>query len=83
MYSKPSIFKFDQTLQYMFVFKFQVRHAILDYREIASSNTSRAHADFFRLFMKGIFGPYVLWPLKKKLIFWIVTCVSARDYTVF
>ena len=32
--------------------------------------------------MKGIFGPYVLWPLDKKLIFWIVTRVSARDYTV-
>ena len=32
--------------------------------------------------MKGIFGPYVLWPLNKKLIFWIVTRVSARDYTV-
>ena len=32
--------------------------------------------------MKGIFGPYVLWPLDQKLIFWIVTRVSARDYTV-
>ena len=32
--------------------------------------------------MKGIFGPYVLWPLDKKLFFWIVTRVSARDYTV-
>ena len=32
--------------------------------------------------MKGIFGPYVLWPLDKKVIFWIVTRVSARDYTV-
>ena len=33
-----------------------------DYREIASSNTSRleAHVDFFRLFMTGIFGPYSL-----------------------
>ena len=30
--------------------------------------------------MKGIFGPYVLWPLDKKFIFWIVTRVSARDY---
>ena len=33
--------------------------------------------------MKGIFGPYVLWPLDKKLIFWIVTRASARDYTVY
>ena len=32
--------------------------------------------------MKGIFSPYVLWPLDKKLIFWIITRVSARDYTV-
>ena len=32
------------------------------YRKVASSNTSRleAHIGFFRLLMKGIFGPYVL-----------------------
>ena len=31
------------------------------YRKVASSNTPHleAHADFFRLFMKGIFDPYV------------------------
>ena len=53
------------------------------YRKIASSNTSRleAHVGFFRLLIKGIFGPNVLWPLDKKLIFWIVT--RARDYTVY
>ena len=28
----------------------------------------KAHAGFFRLFMKGIFDPYVLWPFDKKLI---------------
>ena len=41
------------------------------YHKVASSNTSRleAHSGFFRLIMKGIFGPYVLWPLDKKLIF--------------
>ena len=35
---------------------------IFVYRKIASSNISRleAHADFFRLLMKGIFDPYVL-----------------------
>ena len=35
------------------------------------NNTSRleAHAGFFRLLMKGIFDPYVLWPFDKKLIF--------------
>jgi hypothetical protein len=32
------------------------------YRKIASSNMSslEAHIGFFRLLMKGIFGPYVL-----------------------
>ena len=42
-----------------------------DYRKIASSNTSRleAHVGFFRLLMKGIFGPYVLWPFDKNVIF--------------
>ena len=58
-------------------------HAI--YRIVASRSTSRLVTclGLFRLLMKGIFGPYVLWPLEKKLIFWIVTRVSARDYTVF
>ena len=34
----------------------------ITFRKVASSNTSRlgAHAGFFRLFMKGIFDPYVL-----------------------
>ena len=41
------------------------------YRKIASSNTSRleAHVGFFRMLMKGTFGPYVLWPFDKKLYF--------------
>ena len=41
------------------------------YRKIASSNTSRleVHVEFFRLLMKGTFGPYVLWPFDKKLFF--------------
>ena len=40
----------------------------LIYRKVASSNTYRleAHAGFFRLLMKGIFDPYVLWPFDKK-----------------
>ena len=39
-----------------------------DYCKVTSSNKFRleAHADFFRLLMKGIFDPYVL--LTKKLI---------------
>ena len=34
------------------------------YRKVGSSKSSRleAHAGFFRLFMKWIFDPYVLWP---------------------
>ena len=54
------------------------------YRIVASRSTSQLVTclGLFRLLMKGIFGPYVLWPLDKKLIFWIVTRVSARDYTV-
>ena len=54
------------------------------YRKIASSNTSRleAHVGFFRLFMKGIFCPYVIWPFDKKLIFKLVTRIRTRDYTV-
>ena len=40
------------------------------YRKVSSSNTSRldAQADFFRLFIKGIFDLSVLWPFDKKLI---------------
>jgi hypothetical protein len=55
------------------------------YRKIASSNTSRleAHACFFRLLMKRIFDPYVLCPFSKKLIFYLVTRIRTRDYTVF
>ena len=54
------------------------------YCEITSSNTSRleAHAGFFRLLMKRIFGPYTVWPFNKKLIFWLVTCIRTRNYTV-
>ena len=37
-------------------------HLVHSYHKIASSNPSRleAHVGFFRLLMKGIFGPYVL-----------------------
>ena len=39
----------------------------INYRKVASSKTSRleTHAGFSKLLMKGIFNPYVLWPLKK------------------
>ena len=40
------------------------------YCRVASSNTIRleAHAGFFRLLMKGIYDPYVLWHFDKKMI---------------
>ena len=42
----------------------------IQYCKVASSNMSRleAHDSFFRLLMKGIFGPDALWPFDKKLI---------------
>ena len=57
---------------------------IFRYCKVASSNTSRleAHAGFFRLLMKGIFDPYIMWPLHKKLISQLVMSVRTRDYTV-
>ena len=50
------------------------------YRKLPNSNTSRleTHAGFFRLLMKGIFDPYVLWPFEKNLISKLVT----RDYLI-
>ena len=40
----------------------KTKYILYRYRKIASSNTSRleAHVGFFRLLMKGIFGPYVM-----------------------
>ena len=73
MYRNLTIFTFMSSAAHQF-----------GYRKIASSNTSRleAHVDFYRLLMKGIFGPYVLWHFDKKLIFWLVTRIRIRDYTV-
>ena len=61
-----------------------VSHLWYKYRIVASSIPSRieAHADLFRLLMKGIFDPYVLWPFDKKSIFLLVKRVSTRDFTV-
>jgi len=54
------------------------------YRIVASTSPSRieAHAGLFKLLMNKIFDPYLLWPFDKKLISWLVTCVSTRDFTV-
>ena len=54
------------------------------YRKVTSSNTSRleAPAGFFRLLMKEILDPYVLWPFDKKLISSLVTRVRTRNYNL-
>ena len=54
------------------------------YRIVASRSTSRLVTclGLYRLLMKGIFDPYVLWPFGKKLIFWLLTRVSTHDFTV-
>ena len=51
---------------------------------VASRSTSRLVTclGLFRLLMKRIFGPYVLWPFDKNLIFQLVTRISTRDFTV-
>ena len=57
--------------------------ALGTYRIVASTSSSRieAHVGLFRLLMKGIFDPYVLWPFDKKLISCLVTCVSTCKKT--
>ena len=74
----------NQNASYIFFITKIINRTFIMYRIVASRSTSRLVTclGLFRLLMKGIFGPYVLWPLNKKLIFWIVTRVSARDYTV-
>ena len=55
------------------------------YRKVASSRLSQLVANFhiFRLFMKGNFEGYVLWPLDKMVQNWIVDRSTACDFTVF
>ena len=54
------------------------------YRKVASRSTSRlvARPRIFRLFMKGKFDAYVLWPLAFDLWPLIVDRSTARDFTV-
>ena len=42
-----------------------------------------AHSRIFRLFMKGKFDAYVLWPLAKRVQNWMVGRSTAPDFTVF
>ena len=46
---------------------FELEGAELIYRKVTSYNTPAPHDGFFRFLLKGIFGPYVLWPFDKKL----------------
>jgi len=55
------------------------------YSKVVSSRLSQlvAHLRIFRLFMKGKFDAYVLWPLAKRVQNWIVDRSTARDFTVY
>ena len=81
--SKPSNSRSGSALKYQLHQSLWTKNFI-KYHKVASSNTSRleAHTGFFRLLIKGIFDPYVLWPFDKKLISYLVTRVRTRDYTV-
>ena len=52
------------------------------YRKVASSGMSRlvAHPSNFRMFMKGKFDSYVLWPLAKSFQNWIVDRSTCAVY---
>ena len=54
------------------------------YFKVASSRLFRlvAHLRILRLFMKGKFDGYVLWPLVKRFQNWIVDQSTAPDFTV-
>jgi hypothetical protein len=51
---------------------------------VASINTSWLEAcfRFYRLFMKKKFDDYLLWPFKKKVIYYLVTLVISCNFTV-
>ena len=72
--NKTKMETFVETLAYLLMDRFWRNLKITSesvYSKIVSSNTSHleAHVGFFRLLKMGIFGPYVLWPFDKKLIF--------------
>ena len=55
------------------------------YRNVMSSRLSWlvAHSRIFRLFMKGKFVAYVLWPFAKSVQKWIVDPSTASNFMVF
>ena len=56
----------------------------MTYRKVASWRLSQlvAHSRIFRIFMKGNFDAYVLWPLDKMVKNWIVDRSTTRDFKV-
>ena len=54
------------------------------YRKVVSSWLSWlvAHPSIFKLFMKGKFDAYLLWPLAQRVQNWIVDRSTARYFTV-
>ena len=54
------------------------------YCKVLSSRLSRlvAHQRIFRLFMKGTFDAYVLWPMDKMVLNWIVDWSTACNFMV-
>ena len=54
------------------------------YRKVANSSLSLLVAHFwsFRLFMRGKFDAYKLWPLAQRVWNWIVDWSTARYFTV-
>ena len=76
--------QFIPAVKYLFGKTFQISKIILTYRKVGSSRLSRlvAHFHNFRLFMKGNFDAYVLWPVAKRVQNWIVDRSTARDFTV-
>ena len=65
------IILFNWKVRLKYLNPFQELKLSLSYRKVTSFKTSslEVHAGFFRLLLKGIFSPYLLWPFDKKLTF--------------
>ena len=63
--SAVAVYVYDSSFT---VHVWEIWHQNSNYRKVVSSRLSRlvAHSRIFRLFMKGKFDTYVLWPLAKK-----------------
>ena len=90
---RHKIFLFQLMLWCSFRFNKDLDSApqIFMYRKVPSSNMYRleAHAGFFRLLMKKIFDPYVLWPFDKKFLIrnvrqngWLYSCWKKNGHVI-